>query len=324
MPAFAKPTVKYTYDVDTELAALRAWRDQPDRKPPAKTGANRLVATWNIANLGVQKRRDKDYRLIAEIISWFDLVAVQEVADNLAGLRAIMAHLNGWDALCSDKGGNNERAAFLYRRSRIAPTELVGEVAVPVSDQADIHVPGVDATFSGFDRNPYLAAFRAGAFTFVLVNVHLFFGGESDQEVQRRALEAYAVARWADLRRKSKNAYSKNIICLGDFNLPSRDETEPVYVALHKRGIYLPKYGTTVPAHANAPEVNSNISDSSPFDQMAVVPGMKNRLSRPRPFDYDGAVFSDLFEAHGQVVFRAYLRYYISDHRPVWTELKVT
>ena len=84
----------------------------------------------------------------------------------------------------------------------------------------------------------------------MLVNVHLFFGGDSDEEVERRALEAYAVARWADLRRKSKNAYSKNIICLGDFNLPSFNEAEPVHVALRKRGIYLAKYGTTVPVHA--------------------------------------------------------------------------
>ena len=36
----------------------------------------------------------------------------------------------------------------------------------------------------------------------------------------RRALEAYAVARWADLRRKDKDAYVSNIIALGDFNLP--------------------------------------------------------------------------------------------------------
>jgi hypothetical protein len=39
-----------------------------------------------VANPGVQERRDKDYRLIAEIMSWFDVVAVQEVNDNLAGI----------------------------------------------------------------------------------------------------------------------------------------------------------------------------------------------------------------------------------------------
>jgi hypothetical protein len=47
------------------------------------------VATWNITNLGVQERRDKDFRPITEMISWFNLVAVQEVNDNLAVPRAI-------------------------------------------------------------------------------------------------------------------------------------------------------------------------------------------------------------------------------------------
>ncbi|MBI5136860.1 MAG: endonuclease/exonuclease/phosphatase family protein [Nitrospirae bacterium] len=324
MVAFRKPSVTYAYNVAAELAALRAWRDHKlGRQLAPRTDTNRLIATWNIANLGVQQRRPDDYRLIAEIISWFDLVAVQEVTDNLDGLRAIMQHLPGWAMLCSDTGGNNERAAFLYRVGRITLAEKVGEVAVPVGAREDIKLEGIDVPFCGFDRNPYLAAFRAGNITFVLVNVHLFFGSDKDEDVKRRALEAYAVGRWADLRRKSKNAYTKHIICLGDFNLPSRNETDAVYTALRARGLYLPEYGTTVPEHADVPE-NSNISDDHPFDQLAVVPGMKNRLSRPRPFDYDGAVFKDLYDTHGQTVFRAYLRYYLSDHRPVWTKLDVS
>jgi hypothetical protein len=85
-----------------------------------------LVATWNVANLGVQERREKDYRLIAELVSWFDLVAMQEVNDNLSGLRAIHRLLPGsYRLLFSDAGGNDERLAFLYDSDKVAVLEEV-------------------------------------------------------------------------------------------------------------------------------------------------------------------------------------------------------
>jgi hypothetical protein len=66
MVAFPLPTTNYDYDLDTELDALRRYeRTEPGRDIPDKSENHVLVATWNIANLGVQKRRTKDYRLIA-------------------------------------------------------------------------------------------------------------------------------------------------------------------------------------------------------------------------------------------------------------------
>ena len=56
---------------------------------------------------------------------------------------------------------------------------------------------------TGFDRNPYVATFTSGDFTVSLVNVHLYFGSDSTESMNRRRLETYAVARWADLRRRS-------------------------------------------------------------------------------------------------------------------------
>ena len=89
VPAFRKPTFAFDYDVSRELKALRDYPMQPgkeDRAIPAKQANRLLLATWNIANLGLQDRREKDHRLIAEILGWFDLVAIQEVNDNLSGL----------------------------------------------------------------------------------------------------------------------------------------------------------------------------------------------------------------------------------------------
>jgi hypothetical protein len=62
MPGFPKPKVAYDYDVDTEVTALRDYALQPtkdDRAIPAKSETRLLLATWNIANLGVQERRKR-------------------------------------------------------------------------------------------------------------------------------------------------------------------------------------------------------------------------------------------------------------------------
>ena len=39
-------------------------------------------------------------------------------------------------------------------------------------------------------------------------------------------------------------------------------------------------------------------------------------------FDYDTVVFPDLWKSRGDAVFKGYLRYYLSDHRPMWVELR--
>jgi hypothetical protein len=57
---------------------------------------------------------------------------------------------------------------------------------------------GVSGAFKGFDRNPYAVAFRAGKLEFTAVSVHLFFGSHAYYDEDRRALEAYALSRWAD------------------------------------------------------------------------------------------------------------------------------
>jgi len=41
-------------------------------------------------------------------------------------------------------------------------------------------------------------------------------------------------------------------------------------------------------------------------------------------FDFDGAIFGDLWQARGRDDFLAYVRYYLSDHRPLWAEFSNT
>lgn len=100
MPPFPRP--KWDGDfpiVGKDRRALRAHARQ--RGIPERTAGKLLLATWKVANLGVQKRDPQDHDLIADVIGWFDIVAVQEVNDNLAGLRSVMASCATATRCCS-------------------------------------------------------------------------------------------------------------------------------------------------------------------------------------------------------------------------------
>ncbi len=317
MPPFEKPAFTYNYQLAAQIKALHKWREhKPGRQIPEKADDRLLLATWNIANLGLQERREKDYRLIAELVSWFDLTALQEVHDNLEGLRAVVAQLPGeYQVLFSDKAGNNERLAFIFDSQKITLLEKVGEIAIPPAAQRHIKLAGTTQKFRGFDRNPYLAAFKIRDLTFVLVNVHLYFGSEGKEEaskrdMNRRSLEAFAVGRWADLRRRSPFAFSANIIPLGDFNLPKLEKGDPIFDALTKRGLHIPQHST---------QMGSSIRKDRYYDQIAFFPGpTQAAFLESGVFDFDGPIFSTLWHQRGPDDFFAYVRYYISDHRLLW------
>jgi len=234
MPPFPKPRFAYEYDLGRELAALRAYTKQkPDRKIPRKAADRLLLATWNIANLGVQDRLDTDYALIAEMVGWFDLAAIQEVNDDLRGIEAIHAKLPArYDLLFSDSSGNQERQAFLYDTRKVTRLKEVGRLSLPPSDLASIKIPGATTPFPGFDRGPYLGSFACGSFRFALLNVHLFYGSPDPADVDRRTLETFAVAWWADRKHRDTRSYVPEIVPLGDFNLPKAEPGDPIYKAL--------------------------------------------------------------------------------------------
>lgn len=132
MPPFPKPTFAYDYDVDTQLTRLRAHRAA--RGVPAKGAGRILILTWNVANLGQQERTGEDLVLIAEVMSWFDVVAVQECKENVGHLFDVLDELGPrYKALCSDASGNNERLAFLFDAKKLHALEEVGEIAFPVA-----------------------------------------------------------------------------------------------------------------------------------------------------------------------------------------------
>ena len=56
------------------------------------------------------------------------------------------------------------------------------------------------------------------------------------------------------------------------------------------------------------------------YDQIAFLPSLKNTIQANGTFDFDNAVFPDLWqESHSK--FKSYVKYYLSDHRPIWMQI---
>jgi endonuclease/exonuclease/phosphatase family metal-dependent hydrolase len=311
MVSFKKPKFSFTFSLDEEIAHLR--ENKAYRGIPAKSDDRLLICTWNIANLGLHERSDDHYQLIAEVLSWFDICAIQEVNDDLTGLYRLETYIGAeYELLFSDRGGNDERSAYCYDTGKVTHQAMIGELAIPPAEHRWINIAGIDRPFIGFDRNPFIATFQFRNTVFMLVNAHLFFGSDAREDEERRALEAYAVGRYADLRRDDIHAFTKNNIALGDFNIPKAEPGNPIYDALAKRGLVLPEHST---------RLGSSISTDAQYDQIAFFPSLKRKIQDSGVFDYDRNLFPRLWEQGTKSDFMDYCRYYISDHRPMWLQL---
>lgn len=344
MPSFGEPTPPLNYSLATEKKAINSWFS--NRNVPGKEDGTLMLASWNIANLGEQKRKDKDLKLIAHLMSRFDLIAVQEIKDNLEHFSKITNHMDGnYDWIVNDTAGNKERLGFIYDSEKVTLGRLFAEIAVPEKDfiKHDVvvsyekrHKKMVEVyfqhEFTPFDRNPYIGTFEAGNVSFTLVNVHLYFGGfknaahiEERAKYARRVLEILMLSKWAVKRRKGKNTYDKDIILLGDMNVPRMDESEAAFRALKKSGLKPQDFYTKTGG--------SNLSGSKTYDQMAITEGsIKDKLINYDVFDFDAAVFvkkwNELVEEYGEKKsipkFNNYVKFYISDHRPLWMQLDIS
>ncbi len=315
MPPFPKPRFQYAVDVNAEIARLR--QHKQTRSVQAKAQNRLLIATWNIANFGEQLREDPHHRLIAEILSWFDLAVIQEVKENFGPLED-MVHSLGvqYKYVMSDIAGNKERMAFVFDSQKVRLLEKIGEIALPPADLKNIKLLAVKRKFAGFDRTPYLATFQAGRLSFLLVNVHLFFGSDAKKaDIERRALETFAVARWAEQRQKSKFSFTRDIIALGDFNMPKVTPSDPIFKALTSKGLHLPQHTS---------QVGSNLQSDKHYDQIAFFPGetQDDFTGNHGVFDFDRVVFADIWQNRGETDFNTYVKYYLSDHRPMWMEFR--
>lgn len=322
MPAIQYNGPDFDYDLDDEVQAIR--RHQLHRGIPERTASNLLLASWNMCNLGDenQTRHTSDLVLMAEILRPFDLIAIQEIKDNFRPFRDIV-HLLGpeYDYLITDRAGNDERLGFIYDTRRVVRLQLAAELVILKGERHAVTVEyaGEDtkARFTGFNRNPYVAAFRSGQFSFTLANVHILFGSGKSGYL-RRIAEVYNLALWAHTRvtTRAELTFDHDIILIGDFNIPKANTSDRVGRQLLEYGMHLTHYGS---------QTGSNLEGTDHYDQIAFHPDRTGEkfAGRSGVFDFDKALFSNIWQHHSEH-FIGFTKFHISDHRMIWSEWKNT
>jgi endonuclease/exonuclease/phosphatase family metal-dependent hydrolase len=328
VPGFGKPkTFDYAVDVPRERRALRA--QKKTRGIPARDDEHLLLATWNIANLGApdQVREPDCFELLAEIVGWFDLVAIQEIRDNVRdGIRQVHALLpDSWRLLFSEDDGNHERMGFLWDSDVVRSGELAGKAVVEPKRLKS--AGGKD--FLGFSRTPYIGTFHRDDLALLIVSVHSIFGeARNEVDMRRRLAETKAIGWWCKEESKSPHAYTPDILAVGDFNTPSEDDlelAEAMLAELRRQGLWTPRY---VKADGEETvletQVGSAVRSENHYDQLLFFPkDTEADIANRGVFDFDATIFRDLWESRGRKDFNDYTIWAISDHRPLWAQFRL-
>lgn len=308
------------------VAGLGKLRKGLKKDIPAKSEGQLLLATWNIREFGGKKhggRLPDAMYYIAECISRFDLVAIQEVRADLTALNDLLRILGRqWDVIYTDvsyaDSGNYERLAFIYNRSKVSFTGLAGEMVLPskaaIKDMVQIA------------RTPFVCGFQVGWAKFNLCTVHIYYG-PGTAEPPRRVNEIFALAKI--LAGKAKDylnlaaaGYSpEHLVLLGDFNIFDRSDT--TYEALTKNKFVVPEKLQAIPS-------GSNVAEDKFYDQIAFLKqkiGVKNTSAGI--FNFFKYVFDDPKEFKAQkgaetaAKFKQWRTYQMSDHLIMWSAFDV-
>jgi endonuclease/exonuclease/phosphatase family metal-dependent hydrolase len=217
---------------------LQRLRKQLDAEIPPRSLENTLLlATWNLRDFDSNKfghgpRLTESFHYIAEIISRFDIVALQEVNDDLKPLERLLELLGPWwDYITTDvtagTGGNNERGTILFDRRTVRFKNVAGEIVLPKNMLIQEE--------EQFSRTPYLVSFQSSWFKFSLCTVHLYYGADSGDKLNKRIAEIERIANFLAKRNKAEES---NLILLGDFNIVSPEHK--TMQALLNAGFHVP------------------------------------------------------------------------------------
>lgn len=208
------------------IANLLELRKKLDQEMPAKKISESVIlGTWNIRNFDDNRfnngpRLEEAFYYLAEIIERFDVIAVQEICDDLRPLNKLMSVLGGnydyilTDVTHKDLGGNDERLGFIFDKSKVHFKGIAGEIVLPPK----MLVTGVKGEGRQFSRTPFGCSFQAGWFKFMFNTVHIYFGSAAtkSKEYERRVQEIDKVAKYLS---EEADQRDDNYILVGDFNI---------------------------------------------------------------------------------------------------------
>ncbi len=324
--------------------------------PERNVNRSLLLATFNIRDFdsnkfGHGKRLPESYYYLAEMISAFDVVALQEVNEDLSGLKKLMKVLGGtWEYIATDTSGNNERMVFLYDTCKVRFRKIAGEIVLPfkapkkkdilafVDTIKDLNDTEINKLLKEkkhldpnrqFNRTPFMVSFQSGWFKFNLCTVHIYYGADSGVALKRRKREIREVAKF--MKKRADKDSTNNYILLGDFNIVSPE---------HETMEALTSNGFVVPDEIQ----KSNVKETKFYDQIAFR--MKDMALVPKSadvFTFNSVVFRNSdFETYKDEMVRISKsakklaeseleKYYkndwrtfqISDHKIMWVELQI-
>jgi endonuclease/exonuclease/phosphatase family metal-dependent hydrolase len=305
-------------------------RKQLDREIPQKTASDTLLlATWNIREFGDNRHWESLY-YIAEIISRFDIVAIQEVLANFKGFEKLLSIMNrNWEYITTDStegsAGGSERMVYLYDRNKVSFERQAGEIVLPKEKLIDEQLQ--------FARTPFCVAFQAGWFKFNLTTVHIYYGSSSGID-KRRLSEIKTITTFLSKRAKKENS---SYILLGDFNIAKYgDETMK---ALENNGFFIPD---AIKQHP------TDLGGTHHYDQIAFNLNLDSAMTIFSEIEQKAGAFNfckSVYTPEELNIYRQYFpekniqgktdkeieKYYLStwrtfqmsDHLPLWVELKI-
>jgi endonuclease/exonuclease/phosphatase family metal-dependent hydrolase len=316
------PPAKTTEELDRVRAGFVA-----QGIPPKQLDQNLLIATWNIRAFGdltekwqadeadTPKRDMHAVAAIAEVVSHFDVIAIQEARENLKALRHMLKMLGPeWGLILTDVNqgprGNGERLAFVYDTRRVRPSGLAGELVVYVDpDQEEAADP--ELLQEQFARSPYAVSFISGDQTFILVTLHVVWGDAPAERLPELRGIADWLAAWAT---RTSDEYNQNLIALGDFNIETPDDE--TFAAFTSRGLApAPELQDLPRTIFETPTARHFYDQIAWFTQEGRQKLTLEYSSRAGQFDFVGLVYPELDEQA--------LSWRLSDHYPLWAEFRM-
>lgn len=316
------------------IEKLLLLRSQLAKLVPRKSEDTLLLCTWNIRDFDSDKfgyglRLPESFHYIAEILNAFDLIAVQEVNRDLQPLEKLISFIGpNYDYILTDTtegtGGNGERLAYVYDRRKVRFRKIAGEVVLPSKR-------GQSAP-TQFSRTPFVTAWQAGWFKFNLCSVHIYYGADTGPKLKRRIAEIEALAKFFKERQAKEPG---DYFLLGDFNIV--DLAHPTMEALTKHGFQLPQgiKGDQIERSG------SNMAQDKFYDQIVLRPSDKRlEIGQSGVLNFRESIFTDedfkIYKSHIPVdklknktgakalaEYRKWLTWQMSDHYPLWVQLKV-
>ena len=268
-------------ETDTDLVVSQNTITSDDEPSALK------LAAWNIRIFSDNSRNDAELQKIAQTLIDYDFIAISELRDEVVLKRTQrillqMGKMYDYQFSPAVGRGVKERYAFLYKRNLVSVVKQ-GELYPDAADGKD-----------DFSRDPYWATFRAGAFDFSVIVVHVIWG----DTVGPRKAEVRALA---DVYRyvQEANGTEEDVLLVGDFNRNPNDTEAYSQILAIPSMTYL----------FELPQ-KSHIRDSSLYDNIFFQTDfVKEYLGRSGIDRFDETDFGNDDKAANLAV---------SDHRPVW------